>query len=224
MFKRYAIFHTPIGAFADWGAAWLGWNSATGQPVAHPVTRDLDASTLTRRPRKYGLHATLKAPFRLCDDTNEASLRSAVDTFAAQHHAVEISALTLAYRNGFIALRPAEDTPALSRLATDVVQMFDPFRAALTQDEIAHRRKARLSPRQDQQMLDWGYPFVFDDFHFHITLTGRIAPKDSAPVLARLAPQLETVLNAPYAVDSISLMGEDADGMFHVLHSAPLLR
>ena len=223
MIKRYAIFHTPSGAFAQWGAAWLGWNSATGQPVAHPENGDLDASTLTRRPRKYGLHATLKAPFRLSTDTEEAGLRNAVDAFAAQHRAVEISELTLAYRNGFIALRPADDAPALNRLAADAVKIFDPFRATLTQDEIARRRKARLSPRQDQQMLDWGYPFVFDDFHFHITLTGRIAPKDSGPILTRLAPQLETVINAPFTVSSISLMGEDAEGMFHLLHQAPLL-
>jgi len=222
MFKRYAIFHTPTGAFADWGAAWLGWNSATGQSVAHPEIGILDASTLTRRPRKYGLHATLKAPFRLGAGTDEASLRYAVDAFAAQHRAVEVSELTLVYRNSFIALRPAEDSPALNQLATDAVQIFDPYRAALTQDEIARRRKARLSPRQDQQMLEWGYPFIFDDFHFHITLTGRVAAKDSPPVLAHLAPQLETVLNAPYTVGSISLMGEDADGMFHVLHRARL--
>ena len=223
MFKRYAIFHTPTGAFADWGAAWLGWNSATGQPVAHPDIGNLDASTLTRRPRKYGLHATLKAPFRLHAGTDEASLRNAVDAFATQHRAVEISKLTLSYRNGFIALRPAEDSPALNQLATDAVQIFDPYRAALTQDEITRRRKARLTPRQDKQMFDWGYPFVFVDFNFHITLTGRVAPKDSAPILSRLGQQVESVLNAPYSVGSISLMGEDADGMFHVLHNAPLL-
>ncbi|WP_397422472.1 DUF1045 domain-containing protein, partial [Phenylobacterium sp.] len=34
--------------------------------------------------------------------------------------------------------------------------------------------KAGLSPEQDARMLKWGYPYVYEDFRFHMTLTGRI--------------------------------------------------
>ena len=35
--KRYAIYYAPPpGGFAQAGAAWLGWDAASGQPVAQP--------------------------------------------------------------------------------------------------------------------------------------------------------------------------------------------
>ncbi|WP_223252672.1 DUF1045 domain-containing protein [Paracoccus mutanolyticus] len=66
-FRRYAIYHLPEGALGRMGTAWLGWDPRRGSPAARPVVRALpgDAEALTRAPRPYGFHATLKAPFRL---------------------------------------------------------------------------------------------------------------------------------------------------------------
>ncbi|HBR36147.1 MAG TPA: phosphonate metabolism protein, partial [Sulfitobacter pontiacus] len=64
MFKRYAIYYTPPpGDFARRGAVWLGWDVQAGEAVAHPDIEGLDIAKLTQRPRKYGLHGTVKAPF-----------------------------------------------------------------------------------------------------------------------------------------------------------------
>lgn len=215
MFERYAIFQTPTGAFADWGAAWLGWDSAAGHAVAHPQVGTLDIAKLTARPRKYGLHGTLKAPFHLAQDRSETELCAAVAEFSNTHPAALIDAMTLQYANGFVALRPAHDSASLRALAADVVTAFEPFRAPLSDADIARRRKARLSQRQDAQLLRWGYPFVFDDFNFHITLSGRLRPENAAAVTDQLNPQLDAMVPAPYPVDAITLMGQDMNGMFH---------
>lgn len=217
MFKRYAIFHTPHGAFADWGAAWLGWDSAGGKPVPIEDVADLDVAALTDRPRKYGLHGTLKAPFRLADGATQTSLRTALAEFAKAQAPISLGTLSVVHQNGFVALRPAPPQPALRDLAGDAVRKLDRFRAPLTEDDIARRRKSRLSARQDAQMLEWGYPFVFEDFHFHITLTGRVSADQAPPIIAHLSATLARLVTAPYNHDTVSLMGEDEEGMFHLL-------
>jgi hypothetical protein len=65
MFERYAIYYTPQGALAEVGAAWMGWDVARGVAVDHAMVGDLDLAKLTRTPRKYGLHGTIKPPFVL---------------------------------------------------------------------------------------------------------------------------------------------------------------
>lgn len=220
MYGRYAIFYTPPvgGDLATFGARWLGWDSAAGREVTHPRVEGLNIGALTATPRKYGLHGTLKAPFRLRG--TEADLRDAVEAFARTQTPVRGLHMALDASHGFIGLRPVGDTPALNTLAANAVQGLDRFRAPLTEGDIARRRKAILSARQDAQMLRWGYPFIFDDFHFHLTLTGTVA--DPAPVIAALEPLVAQALPGPLDVDAITLMGEDCDGLFHQLHRAPL--
>lgn len=223
MFERFAIFYTPgPGAFADFGASWLGWDSARGCTVPHPPIDTVDVAALTAVPRKYGFHATLKAPFRLAQGADLAKLTAATDSFATRHAAVPLGQFTLTATHGFLALRPTCDPAALRRLATAIVTELDGFRAPLSDADIARRRKAGLTPQQDRQMLDWGYPYIFDDFHFHMTLSGAL-DSDSAnalhPVLDRLLAPV--VPDAP-VLDAITLMGQDTDGMFHHIHRATL--
>lgn len=217
MFERFAIFYTPTGALADFGAAWLGWDSATGRAVPHPDT-GLDVATITATPRKYGLHGTLKAPFRLSVESDPANLQMAVADFAKRHAAVDIGHLQMAHHHGFIALRPASDPPALHALARAVVTELDQHRAPLTDADIARRRKAPLTARQDTQMLDWGYPYIFDDFRFHLTLSGPLPDAQGAQVVSTLQPMLAPVIATPWVIDAVTLMGQDAEGMFHQIH------
>ena len=87
---------------------------------------------------------------------------------------------------GFIALVPAAPMPALDALAADCVEAFESFRAPLDAAETARRRAATLSPRQDRYLLRYGYPYVLDDFRFHMTLTERLAAPEHDKVLAIL--------------------------------------
>ena len=223
MFERYAIFYTPPpGPFADFGAFWLGWDSLKCCSVAHPELAEIDVAALTEAPRKYGFHATFKAPFRPNDTVDETSLVEVVESYAAHHAPVSIEQLVLRYDNGFLALRHLGDTQKLNSLAADIVRELDIFRAPLNVTEIAQRRRTDLSSRQDAQMLEWGYPFIFEDFHFHMTLSGSIDHETAKQIMPTLEVLIDPVKPAKFVIDAITLMGQDTDGLFHQVHRAPL--
>lgn len=219
MFERYAIFYTPpAGPLADVTAAWLGWDSEKARAVSHPSIACLDVGNVTATPRKYGFHGTLKAPFRLALNCSYEDLATAVAEFSSRQSPVALDRFELSYTNGFVALRPHRQTPELRALAAKVVQDLDPFSAPLTGPDIARRRHAGLSVRQDRQMLDWGYPYIFEDFNFHLTLSGTLNPTDARIVAHVLKPLLASVLPEPMVVDAITLVGQDVEGMFHQIH------
>lgn len=221
MFERYAIFYTaPAGDLADAGAAWLGWDSAAGQPAAHPDV-GLDLAQITQTPRKYGFHATLKAPFRPAAGLDQQSLIAAVDTFAETTVPVVLDGLRLRIDHGFVALRPVGDEAALRNFASACVRDLDHLRARLSDADIARRRRAPLTERQDAQMLAWGYPYVFEDFHFHMTLSGPMQGAAAEQVSEAAQAFFGPVLTCPFVIDAITLLGE-RDGLFHQLHRAAL--
>lgn len=51
---------------------------------------------------------------------------------------------------------------------------FDGFRAPLSLDERDRRLAAGLSGRQIGNLDKWGYPYVLEDFRFHMSLTGKV--------------------------------------------------
>ncbi|MBU3261643.1 DUF1045 domain-containing protein [Roseovarius sp. PS-C2] len=220
IFKRYAIYYLPEpGPLAEFGAAWLGWDAASGQDMAHPRIDGLPlpAEQITDTPRKYGLHATIKPPFRLAPGTTENALNDALAAFCADQPAVTLDGLELAQLGRFLALRPEGDETALNALAANAVRILDAFRASMTEAELTHRRAANLNPEQDALLLQWGYPYVMESFRFHITLTGKL-PKALARQTAQvLKPHLAPLLPQPFRIATLCLMGEAADGRFHLI-------
>lgn len=222
-FKRYAIYFTlPGGGLADFGARWLGWDSAQGRNLPHPDIVGLDVANLTATPRKYGVHATIKPPFRLAPGTDCVGLTDALHHFCAGVAPVRLDGMTLSQIGRFFALTPLGDQSGLTKLAADTVRVLDPFRAPLTEAELARRRKSRLTPRQEALLTHWGYPYVCEEFRFHITLTGPVARPDAGAVQTALTAALSGLLPAPFTLDALSLVGEDAEGRFHVLTRVPL--
>ncbi|MDB6452728.1 DUF1045 domain-containing protein [Falsirhodobacter sp. 20TX0035] len=210
--KRYAIYYLPPpGPLARFGAEWLGWDPEAGIPVGAPSPQE----ALVAEPRKYGLHATLKAPFRLAGDRED--LEGAVADLARDLSPVQPGPLKVVRIGRFLALVPQGDATALNAMAGRIVTALDPFRAPLTEAEIARRKPERLTPRQRELLNRWGYPFVMEEFRFHITLTG---PCDLEP--EALEPRLAPVLPADFVIAEICLMGEDEDGMFHLLRRYPI--
>jgi len=212
-FTRYAIFHTPTGALGNFGAAWLGWDSARGVAPDAPDVQGLPLARnrLTRKPRKYGFHATLKPPFCLAPGQSQAALETALERFSATRPPVVIDQLQLAIFGGFLAIIPARLNPSVHDLAADTLRQFDLFRAPMSAEELARRRAANLTAAQDAHLLQWGYPYVLDQFRFHMTLTGFLGP-DAIAAQAALAPHITPLIPTPYTIDHITLMGERADG------------
>lgn len=226
-FSRYAIYWTPEpGPLARFAAAWLGWDPEAAEPVAHPSVEGLprDIALITQAPRKYGLHGTLKAPFRLAQGMDVTDLHGAMRALCPYLDPIILPCLRLERIGGFLALVPGVEHPALPELAAEVVRAFDGFRAPLTETEIARRRPDRLTPRQRGYLADWGYPYVMQDFRFHLTLTGELPEAELAQVETVLAPLLEPIIAQPLRIGSLCLFAEAADGRFRLLQRLPLTR
>lgn len=221
-FTRYAIYYAPAhGAFADAAAAWLGWDLAAGRAVAQPDLPGLPrgAAALTQAPRKYGFHGTIRAPFRPA--IPEDRLIAGLDDLAAGLPPTRCGALRLCDLHGFLALIPENDA-ALNDLAAAVVRGSDPWRARLTPEDIARRRPEALSPRQRALLDRWGYPFVMEEFRFHLTLTDRLDAAEAGAVAPVLCDWFAPVLPDPFIVTDLCLVAEDGLGRFHLRHRTTL--
>jgi putative phosphonate metabolism protein len=212
MAPRYAIFYAPHAgsALARFGASLLGYDLATGQevePLDHPLFHDPASLGWTAAPRRYGFHGTLKAPFHLAEGRTAAELEEALHEFAHTQAPFDI-ALTLALYGRFLALVLAEPAPAMDALAAACVRRFDLFRAPLTPEDRERRRPEQLLAEQVALLDEWGYPFVLDQFQFHMTLTGTLEHEERM----RLEPVLREVLSGvPLAttVDGVVLCRQD---------------
>lgn len=222
-FLRFAIYFSPApGALAEFGATWLGWDLRRGVATPHPpqLTGPKHAERIAT-PQRYGFHATLKAPFRPVAGVDVPTLMTGLRQVADSMAPVCLKGgLQLAQLGGFLALVPARGSAELQALAAGLVRGMDPFRAPLTPEERARRRPETLTTRQRENLDRWGYPWIFEDFCFHMTLTGPVA--DAAPVIATLRPLLPPDLGEDLTIAQVSLAGEDAEGRFHWIADAPL--
>ncbi|WP_434619988.1 DUF1045 domain-containing protein [Tabrizicola sp. M-4] len=219
-FRRYAVYFAPRdGAFADAVASWLGWDPVRGVAVAHPDLAGLPmpVADLTGEPRKYGFHGTIKAPFRLAAGVGFSDLQAEVSALAARLRPVVTPGLRLAALKGFVALLPEGDEADLLALGAEVVTRLDHLRAPLTEAEVAKRRPERLSARQRELLGRWGYPYVLEEFRFHLTLSGSLGPAEVDAVMGVLGPWLAPLLPRPFVIEDLCLFGEDAAGRFHLL-------
>jgi putative phosphonate metabolism protein len=214
---RYAIYFTPgqNDPLTRMAASWLGRDPFTGAQPPAPAVAQLTPSEIayhTASARRYGFHATLKAPFHLADGETEADLDEAVATFAAGADPILLSKLTPARLDGFLALVPGSPAPDLDRLAGEIVTVFDRFRAPLSDAEVRRRNPDALSPEEFRNLVRWGYPYVFESFRFHMTLTGRVAEADLARVRAAIDELFAPVLERPATVDGLALFVEPEPG------------
>lgn len=229
MTARYALYLAPPPDSFLWsfGSRVIGYDAASGADLAAPDLSGFDAETwraLTAEPRRYGFHGTLKAPFRLAEGLGEPDVIAAVEAFARGHHAFELAGLEVAALGSFVALVPARPLPALHAIADEAVAELDRLRAPLTPAEIARRRPDGLSGRQRDQLERYGYPYVFEDFRFHMTLTGPLG-EDLRPHALNALGDAYAVASAhlPVAIGDVCIFRQaEAGGRFRILHRAPL--
>ena len=219
--KRFAVYYAPPArsALARFGAAWLGWDAEAGARVAHPACDGpaLDIASLTAAPRKYGFHGTLKPPFRLARGRDPAELETAVAALAGDQAAFDAPPLMLRRLGRFIALVPSARCPRLVALAAAAVRELDPFRRPAGPAEMARRRAAGLTPAQERNLTEWGYPYVLDEFRFHLTLTGSLADPEAEAAMAALSTLTEPLCGDALPVRDICLFGERPDGFFQII-------
>ena len=106
---------------------------------------------------------------------------------------------------GFLALRPGTACDDLDRLAADCVRGFDHLRAPSLEADLARLRGLGLTANQEAMQVAWGYPFVFDEFRFHITLTDRLEAAERQRAHQALAPFVDPICAEPQMVDAICI-------------------
>ncbi|MEM9715939.1 MAG: DUF1045 domain-containing protein [Pseudomonadota bacterium] len=216
MFTRFAIYFCPEPEtqLAQFGTHWLGWNLDSGKPANHPEVSGFDIAAVTERPRKYGFHGTMKAPFRLAHGQSLDALKNAADDIAVNIKAFNIPDLHVSRTGKFLAVTEAMPCQPLRDLAAHVVEAFEPFRAPLTDSDLERRRKSNLSAAQDALLVKWGYPYVFDEFQFHLTLSGPLDPVTQDLVAQEAERLLRPILDTPQPCRSFSICAEREAGSF----------
>jgi len=181
MASRYAIYFSPEpgSPLDEFGQQWLGREETTKvkQRLTLPVVPGVAPErvrVLTESTWRYGFHGTLKPPFELNPASSQDALLAAAHIFAKGLAPIALPPLELAIIGKFIALSPAASSAGLESLAAQCVRVFEGFRVPLTAEQMAHYMRNKLTVHQTQMLEHWGYPYVMEEFRFHISVTDRI--------------------------------------------------
>jgi putative phosphonate metabolism protein len=209
---RFALYWAPErdDPLHAAGSAWLGRDAETGAALRQPAVPGVDLFEITRDARLYGLHATLKAPFRLA--TSYQALSHAAAALAARIAPFDLPPLAITDLDGFLALTEQAPCLPLQALADQAVADLEPHRAPLTEAEIARRRPDRLTRAERGNLERWGYPYVFGAFFFHVTLTRRLSPEESALIRPAAEAALGAAARHPRRVASVCLFSQPGPG------------
>jgi putative phosphonate metabolism protein len=228
MTERFALFFAPPITSALWkrAAQWLGRDAATGKAAIAAIPgidrERLDA--LTGSARRYGFHATLKAPMALADGTTRAELEQRLAAFVLRQPQLAIGRLRLTLLDGFLALVPERQSEALTAFAASCVSEFDDLRAPL--DATARDRRTRagkLTPYQIGLLDHYGYPYVMDEFRFHMTLSDRLAAADREAATAAAEAWFASFVGSELVLDRLCLFHEaEAGAPFRRVADYPL--
>lgn len=232
--ERYAVYLAPRAASAlhRFGASWLGWDAESAAPAERRVVSEgdgpaIDLDAITAAPRRYGFHGTLKPPFRLAEGYGEQDLLDAVAGLAATLPPVSLNGLHLRQLGSFLALIPDPDDPGvagLRALAAACVTGLDRFRAPPSAEELERRRAKGLTPAQEVLLERWGYPYVLDEFRYHMTLTGPVRDPDTVTgVRDILTPVTRPFAGQTIVFDEVCVFGDPGKSMnFRILSRIPL--
>ena len=175
-------------------------------------------------PRRYGLHATLKAPMRLREGRTAEELVGALKAFASRRRPASAPVRLQVTRFArYLALTPQAPLADLDWLAQECETAFDTFRAPLDEADTARRVRPSMSAVQRDFVETFGYPFVLSEFRFHITLAGPLGEEELARVQQALAPAVAPFCAAPLDVREIVLLGDPGgDAPFRTIARLPL--
>ena len=231
MLERFAIYFTlePTDPIYLLASIWLGYDLWSGKVVDQSNSPLLDEnltsySAQTSNPRQYGFHATLKPPFRLKQGESLVELDQALQNFSQQTSAFECEPLSIQQLGQFLSLCPPKPCQKLNKLAEQCVKTFDRFRAPLNQVEIKKRKPEQLSEPQKKYLEQWGYPFVCDEFQFHMTLSDKLRNPELEEISNYLKNRFSTVLGKPLVINQLCLCQQsDNNNRFRIIKQYPLL-
>ena len=139
---------------------------------------------------------------------------------------IDVGPLRVSALSRFIALTPLIGSSALSKFAGKIVQDLDPLRAPLTAKDRARRNPDGLSENQRTLLDRWGYPYVLQEFRFHMTLTGPIQPERIQAIREFLEATFQSDVpnwRAPVSIDALTIFKQhDRTARFRIHSRYPL--
>lgn len=224
MTTRWAVYFAPATDSAWWrfGRDWLGRDDRSADvhgPVPHGLPHEAHRAW-TAAPRRYGFHATLKAPMRLREGITDAQCLHRVEALAGTLSPVRLTPLTLSDHEGFVALVPgqADSLRAIADIEAACVQQLDDLRAPLSDAEVQKRLASGLDEHGEALLRRWGYPRVLDRFRLHFTLTEPLDAQSRTRAIDALTGTVQHLNQIePLWLDRLCLFVEPAPGQ-------PLLR
>jgi putative phosphonate metabolism protein len=221
---RYAIYFTPPPdhPLTQTGQLWLGRDAFTGTSIVQPILDGISPEIMARRTafsRRYGFHGTIVAPFRLADEATEADLLVELEAFCSGMRQFELPDLRVDTMGNFIALTPLADIQTLQQLGDAAVARFSRYRAPLSDEEIKRRRSTPLTPRQNALLERWGYPYVMEEFRFHMTLAGPLAAEEQGAFHAAAGRFFASSLRTPVEFGGLALFAELEPGADFTIRS-----
>jgi hypothetical protein len=225
---RYALYLAPPPKSDLWrfGCDVIGRDARSGAALDEfaPEGYTPDSwRSITSDPRRYGFHATLKAPFPVRLDLDVADLFDRIAEFAGKSSPFDAGELSVGvvkagHGRAFVALTPQGAVKELRSFEASVVRGLDQLRGPFVEKGREYRGSKRLTPRQAYYLDAWGYPYVLDEFHPHFTLTNAIADADHVARLLEWEFGLRVASHALH-VDALMLFGQsEPDGEFTILH------
>ncbi len=227
-FERYAIYYAPAvgSALMHYGNGWLGFDPETGFKVNIPVKKEIVECRIDKyisSPRRYGFHGTLKPPFSLSKRHDIYELDLALQSLAGRLKPAISGPLVLKKIGRFICLAPTGDCHEIEHIAASTVKELDRFRGPQSEALLAKRRAAGLSAKQEAYLQRYGYPYVLDEFRFHLTLTNSLADEDLNMIFPLLEGLMEEVCREDFWIRELCLFADPGDNKpFQLLKRYPL--
>lgn len=203
-YPRYALYYIPRyqDELYKIGSQIIGYSIEEGSILSSPHQTKYNKSV-----SKYGLHGTLVAPFNTL--LTQEDLLQFVTSVCSKISELQIGFLKV-YRmpRQYIALIPDHLESTLNELDNYLVRQIHQIRLPICQQNIPNHTD--LSEQYVQNILKWGYKYVFDDFNFHITLTDVINDEQMLnQEFYTIKNNLKQALNKTIILDSVCLVRQD---------------
>jgi len=209
---RVAVYYAPEAADPLWtaGTTWLGRDPESGHDLPQPPGLEPE---LTAEAASYGLHGTVKPPMRLAPGRSYADFVGAAADLALSLREFEMPAFSVQILHGFLAIRETAPSADLQALSDVTVATLDPFRAPLSASELEKRRRHGLSAAEEAMLAHWGYPYVFQLWRFHLTLSRRLTEAEAAELRPRAEDYFAPATGKRRTCRSLALFTQEAPGV-----------
>ncbi|MDR2443524.1 MAG: DUF1045 domain-containing protein [Deltaproteobacteria bacterium] len=212
MSYRYAIYYVPKmeSQLYKLGRQALGYCLYLGRPYP-------SASAPTEKAAVYGFHATIIAPFRTASSRQD--ITDILSSASKLLFPVNLTGLKLVGLSpGFPALAIDAGNYKLAVLERTLLELLTEVRLPPTEDEI--NKRGILTARQMEYVQKWGYPWVLEEFRFHLTLGDIVTdPIELKKKIATLSVIFTPKVLTSVVLDSLALCVQDKPKSYFRLDS-----